>query len=506
MKSIYRFCWQCKRCEGFGGCFDECRHVFRSPLVKLAIVGRGVIVPATTVEMAMLGMVGVMLCVTLYTLVVVRRVQAMAKLDKADRQHVQEVHAMVQQLRSDLLAEQRAQRLEQQQQMQSVLATFNAQNENQQRLWSLQDTRLQELSQALNASQSTLNSAVDRRLQLIEQRISETGSASEQRLQHMQAVLAEQLSLLRSENNAHLEEMRATVDEKLQHTLELRLGQSFSLVNERLEQVYRGLGEMQALAVGVGDLKRVLSNVKTRGILGEVQLGAILEQLLSPDQYCKNVATRPDSQQVVEFALKLPGDDRGPVLLPIDAKFPTESYHQLREAFDKGDVAAIRSAEQALDRAIRGFARDISTKYIEPPFTTEFAIMFLPVEGLYAEVVRLGMVETLQREYQVTIAGPTTMAALLNSLQMGFRTLAIQKRSSEVWQILGAVKSEFNKFGDVLQATQRRLDQAYQELDKLVGVRTRQIQRRLRSVEELANGEESLLYLDAVEPDDPERI
>ena len=442
--------------------------------------------------------VGAVLVVVVYTFSLVRRMQIATERDVTVMQQFQ---ASVEQMRSDVLAEQRAQRVEQQQQLQSILATFQTQNANQQRLQHVQNIHLQELSQTLNSSQSTLNAAVDRQLQLMEQRIRESGLSNEQRLQHMQSMLLEQLSLLRNENNAHLDEMRATVDEKLQHTLELRIGQSFSLVNERLEQVHRGLGEMQALAVGVGDLKRVLSNVKTRGILGEVQLGAILEQLLSPEQYCVNVATRPDSQQVVEYALKLPGDDRGPVLLPIDAKFPTESYSLLMEAYERGDVAAIRIAEQALDRAIRNFARDISTKYIETPFTTEFAIMFLPFEGLYAEVVRRGMVETLQREYQVTIAGPTTMAALLNSLQMGFRTLAIQKRSSEVWQILGAVKSEFNKFGDVLEATQRRLDQANQELDKLVGVRTRQIQRRLRSVEALSDTEDNLEYLEVIEPE-----
>lgn len=261
--------------------------------------------------------------------------------------------------------------------------------------------------------------------------------------------------------------------------------QSFRLVNERLEQVYKGLGEMQTLAVGVGDLKKVLSNVKTRGILGEIQLGAILEEILSPEQYAANIATVPGSKNVVEYAVKLPGDDGAPVYLPIDSKFPGDAYVALQDAYDSGSAEAVQAAFQTLSARIKSFAKDIHDKYIEPPHTTEFGIMFLPFEGLYAEVVNRGLVEVLQRDYKVNIAGPSTMAALLNSLQMGFRTVAIQKRSSEVWAILGAVKTEFDKFGDILAATQNRLNQAGAELDKLVGVRTRAIQRKLRSVEKL---------------------
>ena len=268
--------------------------------------------------------------------------------------------------------------------------------------------------------------------------------------------------------------MRKTVDERLQQSIEEKMNRSFSLVNERLEQVYKGLGEMQSLAVGVGDLKKVLSNVKTRGILGEIQLSAILSEILSPEQYEENV---------VEFAVKLPSDDDKFIYLPIDSKFPGDTYAALRDAIDEGDKIKIDLAAKALITRIKSEAKDIHDKYIDPPYTTEFAIMFLPFEGLYSEAVNRGLVEILQRDYKVNIAGPSTMAALLNSLQMGFKTLAVQKRSAEVWEILGAVKQEFDKFGDVLEATQQRLDQANKELDKLVGVRTRQIQRKLKDVQ-----------------------
>jgi DNA recombination protein RmuC len=248
---------------------------------------------------------------------------------------------------------------------------------------------------------------------------------------------------------------------------------------------------MQTLAAGVGDLKKVLSNVKTRGVLGEIQLGAILEQLLTPDQYAVNVATKQGSQANVEYAIRLPGTDGSPVWLPVDAKFPLDAYEQLLAAYDTADAAQVEVAVKALKTRVKSFAKDVQTKYIDPPNTTDFAILFIPVEGLYAELVRAGMVEILQREYKVTLAGPTTMSALLNSLQMGFRTLAIQKRSSEVWKVLGAVKSEFDKFATVLEAAQNRLNQANSELDKLVGTRTRQIQRTLKNVETLPD--ESIL-------------
>lgn len=313
-------------------------------------------------------------------------------------------------------------------------------------------------------------------------------------LEGVRATLERQLSAIRQDNNAKLDEMRQTVDEKLQKTLNDRMTESFRLVNDRLEQVYRGLGEMQTLAQGVGDLKKVLSNVKTRGILGEVQLGAILEDILTPEQYGKNVATVPGSRNVVEYAVKLPVEDGGFVWLPIDAKFPGDSYTALRDAYDAGDPAAIQSAVRQLLLTVRMEAKDIREKYISPPHTTEFGILFLPFEGLYAEVVNRGMVETLQREYRVNIAGPSTMAALLGSLQMSFRTIAIQRRSGEVWNILGAVKTEFDKFAEALAMTQNRLEQASSELDRLVGVRTRQIQRKLRGVSSLPQEQSAALF------------
>ncbi len=313
-------------------------------------------------------------------------------------------------------------------------------------------------------------------------------------LEGVRATMERQLTAIRQDNNTKLDEMRRTVDEKLQKTLNDRMTESFRLVNDRLEQVYRGLGEMQSLAQGVGDLKKVLSNVKTRGILGEVQLGAILEDILTPEQYGKNVATVPGSRNVVEYAVKLPVEDGSFVWLPIDAKFPGDSYAALRDAYDAGDPVAIQSAVRQLLLTVRMEAKDIREKYINPPNTTEFGILFLPFEGLYAEVVSRGMVEILQREYRVNIAGPSTMAALLNSLQMSFRTIAIQRRSGEVWNILGAVKTEFDKFADALAMTQNRLEQASSELDRLVGVRTRQIQRKLRGVSSLPQEQSTLIF------------
>jgi len=285
-----------------------------------------------------------------------------------------------------------------------------------------------------------------------------------------------------------LEKMRETVDEKLHKTLEERLGQSFKIVSERLEAVQKGLGEMQTLATGVGDLKKVLSNVKTRGILGEVQLGNILEQIMAPEQYETNVKTKEGSNDHVEFAIKLPGkDDSGKsVYLPIDAKFPQEDYVRLQTAYDNGDTAGIETANKAFVNSIKKFAREISDKYIDPPNTTDFGIMFLPIEGLFAEVVRQPELLTiLQRDFKIIITGPTTLAAMLNSLQMGFKTLAIQKRSSEVWQILGAVKTEFGKFGGVLEKAQRKINEANRELDSLVGTRTKMMLSKLKKVETL---------------------
>ena len=325
------------------------------------------------------------------------------------------------------------------------------------------------------------------RLAEINKTLSDYTVGSEQKLENIRASVTKQLGELTQENSKQLEQMRNTVDEKLQKTLEDRIGQSFQLVNERLEQVYKGLGEMQTLASGVGDLKKVLSNVKTRGILGEVQLGSILEQILAPEQYDVNVATRPGSNERVEFAVKLPGGDDSdkPVYLPIDAKFPGDAYGNLREAYENGDQNEINAAAKQLENAIKVAAKDIKEKYVEIPYTTEFGIMFLPFEGLYAEVVNRGLLEVLQRDYKINIAGPTTMAALLNSLQMGFRTLAIQKHSSEVWDTLGAVKTEFEKFEGVLQKAQKNLTDAGKNLDTLIGTRSRLIRSKLKKVESL---------------------
>lgn len=297
--------------------------------------------------------------------------------------------------------------------------------------------------------------------------------------------LDENFSRLRTENNMQMENIRQTVDERMQKSLDSKLTQSFSLVNERLEQVYKGLGEMQQVAEGVGDLKKILSNVKTRGILGEVQLETILSEILTKDQYDVNVATRPGSRDRVEFAIKLPGDGHSAVYLPVDAKFPGNTYAALLDAYDYGDKEEIQRCTRELATTIMKEAKDIQTKYLEPPATTDFAIMFLPFEGLYAEVVRAGLIETLQRKYRVTIAGPTTMSALLNSLQMGFNTLAIEKRSDQVWKLLGAVRTEFDTFQSVLESTQMRINQANDDLDRLVGVRTRQIRRKLQNVAQI---------------------
>ncbi len=307
---------------------------------------------------------------------------------------------------------------------------------------------------------------------------------SEQKLENIRLTLEKRVSAMQADNDRRLEEIRRTVDDKLQQTLEEKLHNSFALVSRQLEQVSRGLGEMQTLANGGGDLKKVLSNVKTRGILGEIQLGAILEEILAPGQYAENIATIPGSSERVEYAVKLPGDNKGPVWLPIDAKFPADAYAALQDAYDSADPAAVQQAAGVLEKRIKSFAKDIRDKYVRLPYTTDFGVMFLPVEGLYAEVVRRGISETIQRDYRIVVAGPTTMAALLNSLQMGFRTLAIQKRSGEVWQVLAGVKAEFDTFATVLTQTQNRLRQAGDELEKLVGVRTRQIQRRLQAVEQ----------------------
>ena len=306
-----------------------------------------------------------------------------------------------------------------------------------------------------------------------------------QRLDAMRSAMEGRLIAIQNDSNRQLERMRATVDEKLQNTLDEKLSRSFESVRQSLQEVYRGLGEMQTLATGVGDLKKVLTNVKTRGILGEIQLASILEQILAPGQYDENVETVPGSRERVEFAVKMPGDGDVPVYLPIDAKFPGDSYSNLMEAYEQADADRIGACRRVLAQQLKREAKDIQTKYVQTPYTTEFAVMFLPFEGLYAEAVNMGLMEELQRSNRVMLAGPSTMSALLNSLQMGFKTLAIQQNAGEVWRVLGSVKSEFDKFADVLDATQRDLDQANRNLDKLVGTRTRMIQRTLKDVQKL---------------------
>ncbi|WP_440452514.1 DNA recombination protein RmuC [Ruminococcus intestinalis] len=359
----------------------------------------------------------------------------------------------------------------------------NEQSALRQELSSSTQMSVKNLGDMIAASQNAYAISQSKSLAQLEERLKTFSLTNEQQLDNIRHSVENRLNYIQEDNNKRLEEMRKTVDERLQQSIEEKMNRSFSLVNERLEQVYKGLGEMQSLAVGVGDLKKVLSNVKTRGILGEIQLSAILSEILSPEQYEENVATKKGSKNVVEFAVKLPSDDDKFIYLPIDSKFPGDTYAALRDAIDEGDKIKIDLAAKALITRIKSEAKDIHDKYIDPPYTTEFAIMFLPFEGLYSEAVNRGLVEILQRDYKVNIAGPSTMAALLNSLQMGFKTLAVQKRSAEVWEILGAVKQEFDKFGDVLEATQQRLDQANKELDKLVGVRTRQIQRKLKDVQ-----------------------
>lgn len=338
---------------------------------------------------------------------------------------------------------------------------------------------------------SSLMSSIETMSRMLSENQKNSAMIQDKRLED----LAAKMDKMTAENIRQLDNIRETVDEKLQKTLEERITQSFKTVSDRLEQVHKGLGEMQTLASGVGDLKKVLSNVKTRGILGEIQLGSILEQILSPEQYEENVKTRASGNERVEFAVKMPGSGDDFVYLPIDAKFPGDTYEALMNAYETGDKALVDAASKNLENAVKKAAKDIHDKYIEPPYTTDFAIMFFPFEGLYAEVVKSGLTEKLQREYKVNIAGPTTMAALLNSLQMGFKTLAIQKRSSEVWKVLAAAKTEFGKFQIVIEKTQQRLNQANEELDKLVGVRTRSINRTLKSISDMGDGEDSSKYL-----------
>lgn len=329
-----------------------------------------------------------------------------------------------------------------------------------------------------------LNEGIRQKFEDFGKQQSDLSKLSVQSIKEVKDSIEKQLHAIREDNTRQLSEMRKTVDEKLQTTLEKRLGESFKMVSERLEQVHKGLGEMQNIATGVGDLKKVLSNVKTRGILGEYQLENILEQLLTTDQYSKNVATKKGSQAHVEFAIKLPGKDSDEdVWMPIDSKFPIENYEILQNAYEGGGKEIIASAQKVLLKTVESFAKDISEKYLDPPHTTDFAIMFLPIESLYAEVLRHpGLFELLQRKYRITITGPTTLSALLNSLQMGFRTLAVQRRSSEVWKILEAVKTEFDKFSDQLEKVDKQLNTASKSLDELRHTRTNVMTRKLKDV------------------------
>ena len=346
------------------------------------------------------------------------------------------------------------------------------------------------LSQTVTTQVGQFGTLQAERLEAFARELNRFSLGLDERFERLKLSVENRLTAIQADNSAKLEEMRRTVDEKLHATLEQRLGQSFQLVSERLEQVHRGLGEMQTLAAGVGDLKRVLTNVKTRGTWGEVQLSALLEQLLTADQFSANVATRPDSNERVDFAIRLPGKGDGAVVwLPIDAKFPIEDYQRLLDAQDRCDPAAVEEAAKAIEMRLKNEAKSIREKYVSPPHTTDFAMLYLPIEGLYAEALRRpGLAETLQRDHRVSLAGPTTLAALLNSLQMGFRTLAIEQRSAEVWAVLGAVKTEFGKFGEALAHTKKKLDEASNSISK-AETRTRQLSRRLREVEALPVGE-----------------
>jgi DNA recombination protein RmuC len=364
---------------------------------------------------------------------------------------------------------------------------------------------LNNFSQTLATQMSGIATVQDGKIDGFAAQLAKLTEANEARLTEIRNTLETKLRELQGENAAKLEEMRKTVDERLHATLEHRLGESFKLVSDRLEQVHRGLGEMQTLAAGVGDLKRVLTNVKTRGTWGEVQLEALLEQMLVREQFEKNVATRPGSSERVEFAIRMPGRvDGTQVWLPIDSKFPAEDYDRLIAAQDRADAAAVEESARALEMRIRSEAKTIRDKYIEPPYTTDFALLFLPTEGLYAEVLRRpGLADTLQRDFRVVIAGPTTLAAILNSLQMGFRTLAIEQRSGEIQLLLGAVKTEFGRFGEVLANTKKQLETVTNSIGK-AEVRTRAIERKLRDVEALPAGDAQVVLGKASDPGDEE--
>lgn len=345
------------------------------------------------------------------------------------------------------------------------------------------------LSQNLERTERIIREEIGQNRRELSETLKGFGDSLHQGLERVRDGVEKRLEFIQKDNNEKLEQMRATVDEKLHATLEKRLGESFKLVDEQLSKVHKDLGEMRNLAVGVGDLKKVLTNVKTRGTWGEVQLGSLLEQVLTPDQYEKNVVTKKNSKDPVEFAIVFPGKEGDSVRLPIDAKFPIEDYQRLQEAQENGDKAAVDEAFKALEQRIKFEAKKIQEKYVDPPYTTDFAIMFLPIEGLYAEVIsRPGLSDALQRDYRISVAGPNTIFAFLNSLQMGFRTLAVEKRASEVWQLLGAVKTEFGKFGDILEKTQKKLQEASNTIED-ASKKSRNIERKLGKVQELPSGQ-----------------
>lgn len=341
-------------------------------------------------------------------------------------------------------------------------------------------TSFTNMATLLNSNQARSSEQIEIRLQSFQQ----TSSGS---MEDFRRSIENYLDFLRKDNQDQIDSLREIVEDRLQRTIDEKMSTSFNIVGQRLEDLYRGFGEMQALATGVGDLKRILSGVKTRGILGEVQLGTIIKEIMAPEQYETNCITHPGSAERVEYAVKMPGRDEIGILLPIDSKFPGDAYEHLLDAYDSGDKDAIDKAATTLMSQINNEAKDIRDKYIYPPYTTDFAILFVPFEGLYAEIINRGAVELLQNQYHINVAGPSTLAALLNSIQMGFRTLAIQQRSVEVWQILGAVKTEFDKFAETLEKTQKRLDDANHELDTLIGTRTRQIRKKLSSIERIDN-------------------
>jgi DNA recombination protein RmuC len=421
--------------------------------------------------------------------------QALEGLRQQSAQQAQALERTERELRLELQNASRGQRQELTQTLTQFQESIVKQGAESARTHNLQlDQFAQQLMHLRGSLGDTLNQQV--------QALSESNS---RRLAELRTTLETQLQQLQNSNSAKLEEMRATVDEKLQSTLQTRLGESFKQVADRLEQVHKGLGEMQTLAAGVGDLKHLLTNVKTRGMFGEAQLGALLEQVMAPDQYATQVATRPGSRHVVDFAIRLPGrgDDGEPCWLPIDAKFPNEDYERLLDAQQRADAEGVELAARGLEQRIKLEAKSLADKYVEPPHTTDFAILFLPTEGLYAEVLRRpGLMEVLQREYRVTLAGPTTLMAMLNSLQMGFRTLALEKRSSEVWQVLGAVKTEFGKFGDVLAKVKTQTQTVLNSLEN-AETRSRAMGRALRSVEALPAEQSEKLLPSGEDPFNP---